>query len=62
MFALVLLSVFIDIQVIDLPGIVHWPLVIAICFCNCELMLSAKNLFLIVIKCLPSLFHEQPIL
>ena len=45
MFALVILGVFIDIQVIDLPGIVHWPLVIAICFCNCELMLSAKNLF-----------------
>ena len=62
LFTCIFLGVFTEIQVKDLPCNVHWPFVITNCFDICGVVLKARNLFLIVRKCLPSLFHVYPIL
>ena len=62
LFTCIFLGVFTKIQVIDLPCNVHWPFVITNCFDACGVILKARNFFLIVRKCLPSLFYVQLIL
>ena len=62
LFTCLFFGVFTEIKVIDLPCNVHWPFVITNCFDDCGVILKARNLFLMVRKCLPSLFHVQPIL
>ena len=62
LFTCIFLGVLMEIQVIDLPCNVHWPFDFTNCFGNCVVILKARNLFLMVRKCLPYLFHGQPIL
>ena len=62
LFTCIFLGVFTGIQVIDLPCNVHWPFAFTNCFGDCGVILKARNLVLMVRKCLPSLFHVQPIL
>ena len=52
----------IEIHVIDLLCNVHCPLVFAHCPGTGGAILSARNWFVMVIKCLPSLFQVQLIL
>ena len=61
LFTCIFHGVFTEIQVMDLPCNVHWPFVITYCFDVFGVILIARNFFLLVRKCLSSLFHVQPI-